>query len=201
MGSLSIFSKFNRYIIYTTLSALFSKCIYGLNYNEAFTILRISDEKFSKNIIIHKLFSYFGTILFAVLFYKIEIYSSRRENPNKPIQKDKEKEKSKNVIELIYIDTEEEIKQFKSFKYLFFYTLIIFIWIIEDQLIESFYLIFQDLDFWMIELFIICYLNSIVFKVQIFNHQIVAILFGLFSSLLKVGTIILSFFDDPDSEY
>ena len=212
MGSLSIFSKFNRYIIYTTLSALFSKCIYGLNYNEAFIVLRISGENFSKNIIIHKLFSYFGTILFGLLFYKIEIYSSRRETSNKQIQKDKDKDKDKSKdkeknktrkteIELIYIDTEEELKNDLTFNFISLYLLIIFIWIIEDQLIESFYLIFQDLDFWMIELFIICYLNSMVFKVQIFNHQKVAILFGLFSSLLKVGTIILSFYDDPDSKY
>ena len=212
MGSLSIFSRFNRYIIYTTLTSLFSKCIYGLNYNEAFIVLRISGENFSKNIIIHKLFSYFGTILFGLLFYKIEIYSSRRETSNKQIQKDKDKDKDKSKdkeknktrkteIELIYIDTEEELKNDLTFNFISLYLLIIFIWIIEDQLIESFYLIFQDLDFWMIELFIICYLNSMVFKVQIFNHQKVAILFGLFSSLLKVGTIILSFYDDPDSKY
>jgi hypothetical protein len=62
---------------------------------------------------------------------------------------------------------------------------------------------FQNLDFWMIELFIICYLNSLVFKTQIYNHQIVAILFSLFSSLLKVCTIILSFLDTsiPKGDY
>ena len=48
----------------------------------------------------------------------------------------------------------------------------------------------------MIELLIICYLNSVVFKVQIFNHQIVRILFSLFFSLLKVCTIIVLFFDE-----
>ena len=126
MGSLSIFSKFNRYIIYTTLSALFNKCLYGLDYYGAFKLLRISGESFSKNIIIHKLFGYFGTILFAVIFYKIEMYSSRRETPIKPIQKDKKKEKKKKIeIELIYIDTEEELKKNNSFKFLSFFSLII----------------------------------------------------------------------------
>ncbi len=245
MKTLSFFSKYNRYIIYTTLSALFSKCLYGLNYNEAFKIVRISGEDFSNNFLIHKFFSYLGIILFATIFYKIEVYSSRRKSRNKPILKDKDKEKDKgkeekqekqekqekkekeekqekqekeekqekikkkekkerdkiNEIELIYIDTEEEHKKFKSFKLLCLYLLIILTWILEDQLLESFYLMFQNLDFWMIELFIICYLNSIVFRVQIFRHQIVAIFFSVFSSLLKIATIVLSFYDDPKERY
>jgi hypothetical protein len=71
----------------------------------------------------------------------------------------------------------------------------------EDQLIESFYLIFQDLDFWMIELFIICYLNSFVFRKQVYNHQKVAILFSIVPILLKIGAITLSFYDNPNEEY
>ena len=102
---------------------------------------------------------------------------------------------------MIYIDTEEELKNNISFKFLCLYSLIIFIWILEDQLIESFYLIFQDLDFWMIELFIISYLNKKIFKVQIYNHQMFAFFFSLFASLLKVGTIILSFCDKRTSTY
>ena len=71
----------------------------------------------------------------------------------------------------------------------------------EDQLIESFYLIFKDLDFWMIELFIICYLNSFVFRKQVYNHQKVAILFSIVPILLKIGAITLSFYDNPNEEY
>ena len=44
----------------------------------------------------------------------------------------------------------------------------------------------------MIELFIICCLNSRVFKIQIYNHQILAIIVSLFSSFLKIMTIVLS---------
>ena len=197
MGSLAIFSKFNRYIIYTTLSALFNKCINGMNFFGAFELVRISGENFSKNIIIHKLFFYIGTIILAVICSKIEIISSRKESLKKPIQKDKEKEKkAKMEIELIYIDSEEELNNFKTFKFNCLYSLIIIIWVIEEQLIESFDSLFPNLDFWMIELFIICYLNSLVFKIQIFNHQKVAILFSLFSILLKICTIISLFYDE-----
>ena len=204
MGSLSILSKYNRYIIYTTLSALLNKCLYGLNYNTAFITVSVSGDDFSKNFTIHRLICYFTTMIFALIFYRIEILSSQRETSTDLIQKNKKKEIDLVFFKVViprrrYTDVEQEKQKTKSFKLLCFYSLI-FLWIIEEQLLESFYLIFQDLDFWMIELFIISYLNTKVFKVQIYNHQMFAFFFSLFASLLKVGTIILSFYD-PDSPY
>ena len=203
MGCSAICSKFNRYIIITTLTALLNKCLFGLNYMGIFKDVRIVGENFSKNIVIHKIFNYFGLIFLAAIFYRVEVYSVRRGTVLKSQQKQKEKDKEKKnnkrkktEIELIYVDNEEEHRKFKSFRFLFFYLLVIFTWIVEEQLIESFSPLFPNLDFWMIELFVICYLNSMVFKVQIFNHQIFAILFSIFSSLLKICTIILCFNDD-----
>ena len=55
-------------------------------------------------------------------------------------------------MKLNYVDSQSDINKFKTTKFLIYYLLIIFIWIIEEQLIESYYLVFKDLDFWMIEL-------------------------------------------------
>ena len=66
-----------------------------------------------------------------------------------------------------------------------------------DRIIVSYIILLQDLDFWMVELFILDYFNSKLddYKFQIYKHQKLAMYFSIISSLLKVGSIILSFFD------
>ena len=188
----------NIYIICTILSLLFNECLYGLNYNQAFEEINIAGDTFSRHILIHKLISYLGTFLLALLVNRIEVFCTRSKSliEISKIDKEKEAKRKGNEIKLIYVDSQSDINKFKTTKFCLYYFLIIVIWIIEDQLIESYYLIFKDLDFWMIELFIICCLNSRVFKVQIYNHQILAIIFSLFSSLLKIVTIVLSFIEE-----
>ena len=121
----------------------------------------------------------------ALLLNKIKVNNSRSESLIEIPKKDTEKEENKlgNEIRLIYVDYQSDINKYKTSKFLFYYLCIIFIWIIEDQFIESFHLILKDLDFWMIELFIICYLNSRIFKVEIYNHQKLAIIFRIFSTV------------------
>ena len=70
--------------------------------------------------------------------------------------------------------------------------------IVVDILIKLFDYILKDLDFWMIELFILYYVfMKRIFKIKIYNHQKFAIFYNLtFPSILKVITILLSFFDD-----
>ena len=195
MGELTKCPKYNLYIIYTILTLLFNKCLYGLNYNDSFWEVKIASDGFSTHICIHKFFSYFGTFFLSLVFNKIKVNNSRSESL---IEIPKEENRHGNEIRLIYIDSQSDINKYKTPKFLFYYLCIIFIWIIEEQFIESFHLIFKDLDFWMIELLIICYLNSRIFKVEIYNHQKLAIILSIFSSLLKIVTIILSFLKNEE---
>ena len=52
----------------------------------------------------------------------------------------------------------------------------------------------------MVELLIITYLNSYMFKTEIYKHQKFAIWINMISGLFKVSTIILSLFDDNKEE-
>jgi hypothetical protein len=100
-------------------------------------------------------------------------------------------------IKLIYNDLEK-----KSFtlNYVLKYFLTIFISIVAEYLIESYIIIFQDLDFWMLELFILWFLNTVYYKKQIYAHQIIAIISNLIPAGSKILSIYLSFLDD-DNDY
>ena len=53
--------------------------------------------------------------------------------------------------------------------------------------------IFQDLDFWMFELIFLWYLSIKMFKYKIYKHQFLGLSLCIFSGLLKVGCIIVTF--------
>ena len=74
--------------------------------------------------------------------------------------------------------------------------IISFIWVLEELSIDIYSYALKDLDFWMVELIIITYLNAYMFKIQIYKHQKCAIWFTTFPCFLKVLTIILYLFDE-----
>lgn len=77
-------------------------------------------------------------------------------------------------------------------------------WVFVDQIIEYsiFIMIFQDLDFWMLELLILSLLNKFMsYKIKIYRHQKLAMYLSIIPSLLKFGSIGLSFLDDKEVYY
>ena len=169
-----------------TLSYLFYIILYGANHNESFKVTRIAREDFSKHYLIHRLFSSIGIFIISLCLYRYEVISSRSESVEDRIFKEKTSKKN----ELIYNDIENEGK---SFKFILFYLFIIFCWVLIDDIIENYIVIFKDLDFWMFELIILWYLSIKMFKYEIYNHQILGISLCLFSGLLKIGCIIVTF--------
>jgi hypothetical protein len=81
--------------------------------------------------------------------------------------------------------------------------LIFFIWITSQILISIYYKIgLRDLDFWMLELLIISYLNSKMFKLETYNHQKVAIYFNvIICSIFKLSSFLISFFQEHSLYY
>jgi hypothetical protein len=81
--------------------------------------------------------------------------------------------------------------------------LIFFIWITSQILIAIYYKIgLRDLDFWMLELLIISYLNSKMFKLETYNHQKVAIYFNvIICSIFKLSSFLISFFQEHSLYY
>ena len=69
-----------------------------------------------------------------------------------------------------------------------------------EQTIEKYNCTLSHLDFWMLELIIISYLNAKIFKKQIYNHQKFVLIFNLFPIIFKIITIFLSFKGNKDDE-
>ena len=65
-----------------------------------------------------------------------------------------------------------------------------------DLVIEKFRNILKHLDFWMLELIFLSIFSKTILNINIYSHQIVAMILTVFPLLLKIATIILSFFED-----
>ena len=104
-----------------------------------------------------------------------------------------------NSKQIILIHNDSEDFNHKN-KYFIICLIIIVLWILEELLIDIYSYALKDLDFWMVELVIITKINSLMFNLKIYAHQKFALWSIILPCLLKIVTIILSYFDDNDEE-
>ena len=101
----------------------------------------------------------------------------------------------------IIIDNDEKKKIQESIS---FFTVIftISIWVLQFYLTKLFdRSSFQELDYWMIELFIVSYINSKMFKIKVYKHQKCAIYYNcFFCTLLELISVIISILIDNYNE-
>jgi hypothetical protein len=139
----------------------------------------------------------FSSILLKIKTKKIKLESSkllplniRQTNQTNSISSNEE------IAYIVQDDEEKNIMNAYSKKFLCF---IIFLWIIEEHLIEIFSIL-KDLDFWMIEIIILSYLYSRMFKEQIYLHHKLIMIVNLLPIILKVISITFSFKDIYNKE-
>ncbi len=195
-----------KYILLATLYKIINDCLYGyFIYEDLFVPVKIfsggAQEYLSKHYLIHSIFNYLGTFLFSFLYYKYETYVSRRDLKNTKITI--KKQNSSSQIVLIHNDNNGNIEDKVLYsKTIFFqFITITILWVVEEKLLVIYLFAFKDLDFWMLELLIITYFSAKMFKLQVYNHQIVSILFNIFPCILKILTIFLSFYDQNNNPY
>lgn len=192
------YSKHYKYIWLAIIFELLNSSIVGMNYLEIFYGIKIinstTQEKFTVHKLIHQIFNYFGTFIISYLILK-----------NQQNKWFIEKTKSKIIEET----TSKDSYRFSLIHYkaqrkyevnTLSFLIIIFSLVILDQAIEKYESILNHLDFWMIELIIISYLNSKLFKIQIYRHHKFVLFFNLFPILFKIITIFLTFKDNNKSE-
>ena len=193
-------SNYNNNYIYIALALvcyILNNVIFGIGYNDSCRLLKIPPgQSFKKNHLIHQMFCYLFTCIFAYFFIKYEKRQLRGNNIE-PLEK-KNSEKSSLEISLIYDDYENRDKINKSFCSLLFFLTIIFLWIIVEQLLIFYIYLFNHLDFWILELLIISYLNSKLSRIPMYKHQKLAIWLNIFPIILKIMTIIVSFLDEKN---
>ena len=201
MGGYISFAKFNKkhlYILYSILFLILKDFSFGFNYNDSFEpLIKASDEKanenFSEHFLIKNILCYIFTFIFSLILYVFE---------RKKIEKNL-KNKSENGDNALVSPSFSQIKYihhvskniYLSNKSILFLLFIIFMWILNENLLHLFSIL-KDLDFWMIEIIIISYMTSFFFKTKIYIHHKMIIYLNLFPFIFKIITIILSFKDD-----
>lgn len=208
MGKLISFGKSNNYFKYIILSIFFkmiNEALYGFNYNDSFHEVKIfpngKQRSFSKHRLIHQIVNYMGTLIISFICDKYSSRQHRLKGKSKD-SSDEEKINQSSHIILIHNSNIGEEGNFLTNDLSVYVLIIIFFWIFESHLLELFMLCLKDLDFWMLELLIITYLSANMFKLQIYKHQKLAIYLNFVPCLLKIATIVISFYEDnPDNLY
>ena len=176
-----IFGRFNKYHLIIFISIIFqiiNEAIYGFNYNEnIFDDMKIFHNKgheyFSKHILIHLFFSQIGTFIFTIPFYIYEIKALKENYTDSLLLDNKKNKKNKKKQYLLTL-------------------LITLLWIVEEYLFIFYAMILGGLEFWFLELLIICFLTSKMFHLKIYKHQKLALILNIFPLFIKFIFIILS---------
>ena len=209
MGQYISLGKFNKHhlnILFGITSLILKDIIYGYNYNDSF-ITPFSDrakENFSEFNLIKHIFCYLITMIFSGILYR---YKTNKLDPDlsqiMPLKftitsTTTEFNSDKYSGDSVLIVKNEKINAYSK-EFLYF---IIFLWIVEEHLIELFSIL-KDLDFWMIEIIILSYFNWKMFKIKAYLHQKLIIILNLTPIILKIFSISLSFRDkyNTDGDY
>ena len=180
--------KHYKYIIFASIFAAFSIILFGKEYeinNKDYKVLLLintnTQKMLSKHIVIHNIVRYFGVLILSIILYKFD--------------------EEKNVSKLIKMYGEQE--NIKNFNERFIIILIITIWIIQEFLSIVFYRsCLRELDFWMIELFMLCYFNSTIIKFRPYlHHKLINWLNLIICSILKILIIVLNLSYDNNILY
>ena len=175
------------------ICSLFNDFTFGCDNYFIFSYFRLLDGgNISNCFLVRQTFCYLFGFIASLIFYKIETkyYDG---NDIKIIS-------SKIGInsfasrlsdnELIYED--QVIIIYPYYKLLF----IIFLWVLEEQLLSFFKVTFSGFDFWMLELIIIHFFMSKILKMKVYGHQRLMLWFCIIPFSLKLTTIILSYMDE-----
>ena len=148
-------------------------------------------QYFPKHKLIHQMFHYLGVILLSYCLQKYEEYVTKRElQKSGMISSNAASLRQHNTIVLIHYKPANYFSLKKSF---FTCLIVCFLWVVEENLIIIYKEVLKDLDFWFFDIVIISYFNVKMFKIKIYNHQIVASILNIIPSILKTFTIYISY--------
>ena len=182
------YTKYHNYLVLSVISLLFFYFFYGINYMGGFKNLTFfkSQEKYAEQFMIHQIFCYFGTAIMSYLSY---LKVDKKEEDNLSIEDYHKIASNKNtIVSIVYSHAKEQKISYS------FFIFIIFCWVFLDQAIENKFIgFFPNMDFWMLELIILTFLNAKIFKISIYRHHLFAIFFNLLPILLKVMNLYNTF--------
>ena len=79
--------------------------------------------------------------------------------------------------------------------------LIVFIWVVDEELLNYFNNIFIHLDFWMLELIIISIFMNKILSLKLYSHQKLIFATSIIPFILKIITIVFCFYDPLNLDF
>ena len=194
MGKYISCGQYNKYYKYIILGIFFNVLvafIFGLDLNDDFKELLLfpSDEqkKLYKHTTVHKIFQYIGIFICSCI---IERISNKNEISSQRVFSFLTARSDSKAI-LIFKDSQDEIGKISILSFIFVITVNVCLVILAETVYQLGLKIFE---FWMFELLVISYINAKIFNLEIYKHQIFAIIFNSFICLLfRLASFILSF--------
>ena len=195
--SLGAINKSLLFIILMSVSNVLNGYIYGFTYIDCFYPMNIykslynwiidsNKTDFPRHRVFDPLFSYIGVLIISFFFIKDE-----KEKDEDKENSEESKIRNNSRYRLIFTKKKGYLKNIRG---LLYYILIIFLWILEENLLLIYVDIFKDLDFWFFELICISIIYSKTFVQKIYSHQILGMAISIFvGSLLKIYSITLTF--------
>ena len=199
-------SKNSIYLLLATIFLLLYKCFYGYTYDgeQEYKIQFLDNGIFSEHFLIHQIYIY----LFCIFLSFILLVKEKQENKKKKPEIKKEPMNINfmqikttgsliNDINLYYREDFEKNK-YKNIKRSIILTCFVYIFLEQVELIYS--RLFPFMEFWMVELCFLVYLNHKLFKIEIYKHQKLVIYIIGFSIIMNILPLVLTFYDDKKQD-
>ena len=145
--------------------------------------------EFPNSIFIKEFFEYIILFICSLIFYQIEMYHKKKlsSDPNSSHEKNFKKK-------LIYAN-----KNVFKLPWTFYISILSFV--LSNLLIDHFYHVsLGGLDFWELELIFISFINSMLFKKQVYIHQKLSIYFIIISCIIIKYIDIINVFKDDNQK-
>ena len=196
----------NWFIFLSIIFLLINKFFIGYVFDEdpKLEIKILDNGIFKEHYLIHQIFQYLFCIILAFILFVIKkigqgkkVLTLNEDKTNQELTNDIKNKGSMSSFErdLTLIYTEENKNDSSKCQKLFIISTL-FLYIILEQTKIIFKKFFVHMDFWMVELYIVAFLNYKIFKLNIYKHQIFAFVINFFSIILNCITVGLMLIED-----
>ena len=192
----------NKYIFLSIIFLLINKFFFGFIFDEEikYEIKILDNGIFSEHYLIHQIFLYFTCILLGCLLH-IHQKIGQKNNISRSESDDRFTKNFSTIIKSTgssvkddnLISTEKSEKEkLKLHEIIGIFVLYIFL----EQLKIVFKKFFVHMDFWMIELYIVAFINRKKFRIEIYGHQFLAFGINCLSFILNFIVVILTIIEN-----
>ena len=182
-----------KYILFLIICNVVKDLTFGSHEVEYFQYLKAMDSGPLNNCyFIHGIFCYLMTFIAGIYLYNKESQDISRNSIEYSFKKLESKMTENQTLDIDIVRKGTEVKDFSNI--LLF--ILITNWVLNEESLNYFTGIFIHMDFWMLEIIILTILMSIILKLKIYGHHIYMLILIIFPLILKIGTIILSHFDN-----